>query len=233
MNELLIADNPADMAKAQHSLIASTKNKVAEAIQDATDAKLMRDQMRTAKMNDLPAARLHEKATERVCFLTKVQAALEAGYLMMPDMPGEVLAVRTDKETPKHCWRWSRSKPDMHPANPKLPVGVATYKSPRPSIEARFIEDPAHRDSHSEFKPVRLRNPDGIDHKFLKPQVIERTTGAMVKGIFDEIVCVGAKRHNAPTKTLKDPDPIVFGRVISKKQVACFLIAWFMDPTDL
>jgi hypothetical protein len=218
-------------------MIASTAAKIEQAKAEAQDAKRMRDQMRTAGIGSGPAERLHKRATERVGFLVKVKAALEAGYLLMPDMPGEVLAVRTSKDPAwpsKRFWGEYHGLTPTEPANHRLPPGEGWYANPNPDTQFRTVNDPVSgKFLRDEIRATMLRDPSGIDHKFLKPAIIDKMTGAMTRHIFDEIVCVGAKPTKSPTPTRADPDPIVLGRVVSGRQVAAFLIAWFVDLSEL
>jgi hypothetical protein len=228
---LLIASDPHELLREQHRLIASVECKRTQALAEARDAEKMVDQMMTARMDWKPAARLQDRATDRVRFLTKVKSALEAGYVMMPDMPGEVLAIRTENPRlgDRRWWREGDIKP--LPAKHTLPIGEGRYVSPRPTEAVQTNQDPTTKRWITSRRATEIRDPDGLDRKFLKPAVVDRMTGAMARGIFDEIVCVGARP--VPGRKVRDRDPIVLGRVLSGKQAAAFLIAWFVDPAEL
>lgn len=160
----------------------------------------------------------------------------------MPDMPGEIIAVRTNAHEPTPDAQtlragWSASVVPDHRAAKNLPIGEGYYASPRPVTQSR-TDKVKHKRENGTFyeeetryhKAIALRDPFGVNRRFMRPQIIDKTTGAMMQGIFDEIVCV---KPVATSRGRKANDPIVLGRVIGPKGVSAFLIAWFVESNDI
>src|SRR5258708_3572424 len=98
MSQLLVASTAEEMATAQSDLIGVAKTKIALAIDEAKQAHDMVEQMVAARMSPAIAKTMHRRATSRVTYLTKIRDALEAGYVMMPDLTGDIFAVRVDRK---------------------------------------------------------------------------------------------------------------------------------------
>lgn len=242
MSELLIASDPQELLQSQHKLIDEVGRKIELAKHEAKSSHDMMIQMREARLNVHEAKRLHTRATSRVTYLIKIKSALEAGYLMMPDMEGDIIAVRSNRSGPspvarrayKSSWKTTsvRSVPDEQSSF--LPPGEGRYISPRQGISttSREIVDGSNKKTEYSTRAISLRNPDGLNIQFIRPEVISRTAGAMTHRIFDEIVTV------RPVSSIRrrSRDPIVLGRIIDKATRRCcaFMIAWFVDPvTDI
>ncbi len=240
MNDrVLVASTPAEMSTLQHSLIQEMQTKIDAAMVEAQAAHDMKEQMLAARLSPAKAKIVHRRATARVGFLTKCHAALQAGYFMMPDMPGDVVAVRLGREMPlpaNRRWRshW-RGIPDE--TGQGLPVGVGEYRSPRQSIETRrvptgkMLSDGKTPEQAPEHRAIELRDPDGLHKRFVKPAVMARTAAAMATKVFDEIVAVGG----TAVARRKDRDPIVLGRIVDpvNNRVAAFLIVSFVNTAEL
>lgn len=240
-DRLLVAGSAEALAAAQRSLIEQTGHKIVLAIDEARLAAQMVDEMSRANLAPTAAKALHKRATERVTFLVKVKDALEAGYCMMPDMPGRVIAVRTTADYPRsEHKKWSErfAAPTMN-ADKSLSSGEGDYKSPTPDVEreVRLVErgyrnpdGTVHKDKEWFTRAVRLKDPDGIDRKFVRPEIVHRMSQAMALKIFDEVVCVDDSDNRTRRKS---KDPIVLGRVVIGTKACAFLIAWFVDPREL
>lgn len=235
---LIVASDAKELAAGQHSLIADIGGKIEAAKDEAKAAHDMVVQLREVRLGSAQAKRLHRRATARVGYLVKIKQALEAGYVMMPDMPAELVAVRTARHWPAPAAKRWRSGGDW--VVPQLPpsgevAGDGEYKHPRYATETtkRTRELTRHdgskyKDDYSESRAVEVCDPDGINRQFMRPEIMSRTAAAMTLKIFDEIATV------TPTSTKRGrrgPDPIVLGRVVDpvSGKAAAFLIAWFVD----
>lgn len=239
MSQLSIAANPEELAKAHRSLIEQMGNKIVAAKEEAGSAKIMADQMIGAGLSAKTAKAIHKRSTDRVTYLVKCKQALEHGYVMMPDMPGEVVAVRTNRDEPTAQERTRQSaqhRVPAHKATNGLPGGMGRYVSPRQTmgssasheVERKRHDGTKYTETPRDHFAVALRDPDGLNTLFFKPLVIDRVTGAMSTIIFDEIVCVRPANRQRLSK-----DPIVLGRIVNGLRVAAFLIAWFCDPSGV
>lgn len=242
MTELLIASDPQELVDAQRSLIVSVDAKIQLAIKYARESHDMVETMKAARLSIATAKAMHKRATSRVVYLKNIKAALEAGYVMMPDIDGEIIAIRSDRKTPspaarqhrKGGWRNSviSSVPDERSSG--LLAGEGRYISPRQKVDISHARIPGNSGERDEYTAhaVSLCDPDGLHRRFVRPEVISRTAGAMQRRIFDEIVTV----RPAQTRHRCSLDPIVLGRIIDKETKRCsaFPVAWFVEPaTDI
>lgn len=170
-----------------------------------------------------------------VKFYEKVEAALKAGYYIVPDFPMDVFAIRT---TQRNVSRNKAIGVDYTPLVDNQdtnlpPVGQGRYESPdaRIGFQRKKLE-PAAPGRDPRTQNIRYAIDWGtIDFPFLataKPDVIKATTAAMDKLIFDEMG-VAPQQPRA--------DPMVMGRVMYRKgytrRQVTFLVAWFLDTDEL
>lgn len=240
MNELIVGGDPQELHQGHLALMEQIDHKIIVAKADAKSAAEMKDQMLAAKMDVAAANKLHKRATERVGYLIRVKSALAEGYFMLPDMPGEIIAVRTD-ETKSNRNRQFRETWNIAAVKAKhsLAMGEGEYVSENPAVETQRVEvektkynGEKYLETVTERRAASLRSMDSLDARFMKPQIVSRLSKALALKLFDEIVCVGGSSATA-VKGRKDRDPIVLGRIITDTTVTAFLIAWFVDSAEL
>lgn len=240
---IIVASNPAELVEAQHQMIHQIEMKLNKAIDDARQAKELHEMAVVSKFNVTAMKRMHKVATSRVTYLTKTLQALQLGYLMMPDMEGEVIAIRTTRTDPSPSSKrissndWPRSVPDESPTY--SPIGEGEYKSPSQIVHRQLRRVDKDRDGKDieryGYAAVALRDPFGLDRRFIKPTVLARTVKAMELKLFDEIVTITPQSRTRFRSRRRSRDPIVLGRVIDKEtqSVISFLIASFVDINEL
>lgn len=233
---LLVASDPHELAQAQHRMIAELGAKIDRAKEEARLAAQTKDAMVAARLSPKQAVVMHAKATARVTYLVKIKQALEAGYCMVPDMEGTVIAVRRNTVGPTAIARRERgsswSVPDERGQG--LPAGEGSYRSPTQIISHRKVTENDYQGKPQQVNKYwadRIKDPDGIDRKFMRPEVMNRTARALADRLFDEVVTV--KPWNSQQR--RNRDPIVLGRVVDTKNrtTAAFIIAWFIDTAEL
>lgn len=239
---VVIANTASEMEAAQCGLIDWVQAKVAlcetelrEATQNVSIAKARKWKVR-------PFQKIATEAAHKVNYYNKMKLALEAGYTIMPDLPGIIMAVRTAQTRPRQdtvevTWgerNLVNAQPDESPAG-----------------EGRYI-DPGILYDRWETKKERAGGGTDVTRfaranrfdleldfpvKLVKPQILEQTDRALVLKIFDEIVVMpgGTVRDNK--QKLKGLDPIVLGRIVrterGTRRVCSFLITWWLDTRDL
>lgn len=228
----IIALNPRQMAEAQGQTVTWTARKLAEAQRELSEAEAVFASLNAARLNTLPATRMQRAAARRVRFYTKIKAALELGYYIIPPFDLQLFAIRTDRQKPyadKDESRWTREQ------NPRdLAIGAGEWKSP---VAHRF-------EVGKKVEPIPYPSNDGpktrevkvyanlefgdleIPVRALKPQVIEATGRALQEKVFDAL-------GMAPT--YRSADPIIAGRILHPdgKQALTFFVAWWLDESDL
>jgi hypothetical protein len=228
----IAATTPEDMARAQVQVLAWCDDKLKQIEEDRLEFGVMEDAARGAGFDIQAIRRRLSKLKPKREFYEKIRAAVEAGYVIVPNFPITLFAIRTTKESP------TGSDTDRHKyglsdlgQNPSLaPAGEGQNVNPWPATETENVgrrnqetgkdEDYFYRRA-TEFKDVAF--PVAI----VKPQIIEATGEALKKLIFDEIGIVRDSTHG---------DPIVIGRIRERgrggKEIS-FFVAWWLDLADL
>lgn len=235
----VIATNQQEMAAAQAQLVEVAESRLEECRKEIRD---LTENLETAKKHKLKQSGIMAgiyKARRKEIFYEKLKAAFVEGFVLVPNMPMDVFAVRTTR---------------------KRPTGVAfdTEPSPNPIVKDQESNSPAIGDGQNvSIRPetygmmpagIITRKHDGaqiqqykdwatdfrteIDFPFAlaKPRIVDLTTRAMALRIFDEIGVLPQSRKT---------DPMVIGRIFYKTgpygQVheASFLIAWFVETATL
>lgn len=218
---------PEDMPAAQERLITWARAKVASV--EAESAELDAAWQHAKKMKwrwDL--LHKHWKKSVRVGqYYSKILAGLEAGLNIIPNLPVQVFAVRTDARRPPrnvHIYRWkSTNTPDLE--SKSLPAGEGEYTNAVPETARHEIK----REDGSTAYEVWARDFADVEFPITmaKPQIMEATSRAMALKIFDDFGILPATRQ---------ADPVIVGRVLYPEKygrVVTFLIAWHLDTRTL
>ena len=225
----LVARTPAEMVTAQHDLVAWCTEKAKSLETELREARANLKAAKDAKWRTSGWLNVVSRIQKTLLFYGKVREAIEAGYIVIPNLPLDVFAIRT---TRTHARDTSLQKyvsdiPD-EPAQ-QLPSGEGEYVSPTP--QARRSTD--LKDEKGVVQ-VRVFGAELVDFVFpvvaVQPYVIHATQQALVAKLFDEIGLVQPVRRK---------DPIVAGRIISPKstrwhlKAVTFFIAWWLDTRTL
>jgi hypothetical protein len=236
---VVIADNPAEMVEAQNATIGAIKLKMEHAQTELADAVETLRSLEAAGMATSVAGRMEKRAQSRVDFLTKALQALEAGYVIVPEMPSEVVAIRV-RRRPRHQHETAHGNytPSINPGKAEaLPAGEGEYVDPIPVTKIeKFHENQGdgtltrtHRMTTGEWD-----TEIALPVEFLRPTVVQRTSKVMMRKIFDEIAVIGASGTFTGARA-KKADPMVVGSVIDHvaKRKLWFLVAWFVDTKTI
>lgn len=230
---VVVASNPTELEAGQKHLIASVRAKEVQQQEEVRAAEETFAIAEAAGISVEPAKRMLARAKGRVLYLSKIAAALEAGYVMVPNFPGSTIAIRVTRDRPRARAgestnrQWAnpnREQPDRSPAgegrfvSPKAEVDVDTEKTDEG--KTRYI-----------VTPTELQEEIALPGEFLKPMVVKRLEQAMADKIFDEIIVTPGRRER------RRGDPMVLGRVLARRRdypndsprMLTFLIAWFQD----
>lgn len=187
------------------------------------------------KLRSIPAQIQRAKARRR--YYEKVKAALEAGYLVVPNMPVDLLAVRVREGSApaegafgSSTYRWNRfrTQPQV------LPAGEGEYVDDeigRTSETSRIPDGKGGEKVETTYYSAPSYDAPDFPIRFVKPVVLQATQQAMARRIFDEI---GTVRQDA---RIAGKDPIMVGRIRSdngrQPRIATFFLAWWLNPADL
>jgi len=77
------------------------KEKEADAEIEVRQARVTLEAAARANINSGPIKRILAKAEHRLMFLGKARQALEAGYVIVPNFPGDTIAIRVKRMGPR------------------------------------------------------------------------------------------------------------------------------------
>jgi hypothetical protein len=224
----IVALSPTDMATAQADLVAWCVRKVADVRAELSDLETNLEIATERGWKYQTVAASITRTQRRVIYYEKIKAAVEAGYLIVPNFPIDVFAVRVKRaRQPEHVTdsRWS----GQFTADAQL----------LPAGEGRYVDDRVEYRDESHVAMVngkeqhvrRYVTTDYADVDFpvtlVKPAVLGATARAMALRVFDEMGTVTNRSGR---------DPIVVGRLRDPRgngRCCTFFIAWWLDAATL
>lgn len=226
----LIALTPTEMAAAQASLGDWCAEKIKAVTVELADAEVNLESAKKHKWKSSGFQSLVQRTRSRLTFYEKTKAAVEAGYLVIPNFPIDAFAVRRRKnegELPDGRPGYHSSSPDNLPAM-VLPVGEGEYANPVPSVYKKTI---GKDDKGADIVRWFRHSYQAVEFPVTvaKPHVIDAAQKAMSLRIFDRIGLVG--------ETAPRGDPILVGQVLRKEgwneRRLTFFIGWWFNWRDL
>lgn len=230
----LVALTPAEMVPAQHDLIAWCDRKIRSLADERDDLELHQKlAIEQGWKTSVVVAGLNRN--ERLTtYYEKMRAALQAGYLLVPNMPIDVLAVRVNRvkqPEERRDNRWGRFEAKAQSA---LPAGVGRYVDETVAQHARNYRTVNEKNESVVKTQYYSGDYDEVDFPvaLTKPVILDATARAMALKIFDEI---GRVRNDGQSFRSK-ADPIMVGRLLDPRKGrngATFFIAWWVDTSSL
>ena len=249
IDRTFVALTPEDMPTAQAEILAWCRARIVDLSRELAEA---RQSLRETKRLMLGSPKAWQnvvrRTVNRMIYYAKIQAAVRAGYLVVPNLPAEFIAVRVNDRAPRVV------EADAYPnainaAKPQLnlPPGVGRYvDETNPHTNLSYDERVPDGNGGTTLQHRRWNRVDSYDETvdfpaiFAKPIIIQATERAMALKLFDRIGIV-----NGGTTSLKSrkSDPIVIGQIIDGSQtrswgggyprVVTFFIAWWLDTRSL
>lgn len=227
----LVALSPTDLAPVQSALTTWCARKCQALRLELTD---LEEHMLIAVSNGWKLRGLQasiRRTEQRIVYYEKMQAAVAAGYLMVPNFPITVLAVRVERGSPREVVassEWSRAfdtVPEL------LPAGEGRYVDERMPHRDESFERKNEKGELTTVRRYVASDYDAPDFPFraVKPAVLSVTQRAMAQRIFDRIGMV----QNAPGT---GRDPIMVGQLLDPRghdRRATFFLAWWLDLASL
>jgi len=225
----LVALTPADMVPAQTDLMTWCDRKVAAVQRELADLEANLEIAETAglKMRGIEAA--VNRTAKRIVYYEKLKAAVEAGYVVVPNFPIDIFAVRVrrgkQRETTDDYSRSSKfeAKPEL------LPAGEGRYVD-----ERVFTSSEEYEAKNYDGKPIIKTRYTSADYdvvdfpvSVVKPSILQATQQAMALKLFDQMGIVQNQVGN---------DPIVVGQLLDprgNRRCVTFFVAWWLDTASL
>lgn len=221
------AQSPDEFSTANNALIEWCRQKVDAVQKDATELREAYELAVKNKWRTVTLKRHAELAAKRVAFYKKIQTALEMGFVIVPNFPVTVFAIRTEKNKPlKMATFDSWNSNEQH--STALDAGAGEYKNPFPVMHQRALptenkpnqkEYYSHHWDEMEF-PLQMS----------KPNIMETCNRAMALKLFDDLGVLPGKTKVDPiiVARLADPRSTKYNR-----RFVSFIIAWHLDTRTL
>jgi hypothetical protein len=227
MNELektesqqLVALSASDMPVVQESILEWCDLQIRNTKPELRDAKENFVNAQKHKWKSSPFKNLVRKFERRIEYYEKVKVAVKEGYVIVPNFPVDIFAIRTKAKTP----RYDQSQSYWHDFlqnSQSLPQDEGEYKNAAPKVEV------IKKDDKRIYYPEEFKPDIAFPVTAVKPLVLEATQKAMALKLFDEI---GIVRQSSGR------DPIVCGIIKNPSRAfhqLTFFIAWFINYRDI
>lgn len=218
------ASTPDEMMMANAALVTWCDTKIAglQAEEDELTASY-----EVAKKNKWKSTTLKKHADlagKRMVFYAKMKQALEEGFMIVPNFPVEVFAIRSTKEKPLKLLstnHWDRHQQNAATLNP----GEGEYRNPFPAVMQRSFPPDDKGNVSKEFWAEQWKEME-FPLTMCKPHIMEATNRAMALRLFDDFGILPSTKRTDPliVARLKDPRSTQF----SQKFIT-FIVAWYLD----
>jgi hypothetical protein len=231
---LLYATDPRGVTQAMAEMLLWVERKIALMRVEVVECAEVARMAETAKWATKGTQRMLARAHNRLAFYQKIKAALEAGYLVVPNMPMRNLIVRRKSQRADGGTvnlRWSMPTFEQNPT-PNLPQGEGENQNPLPSIHRFSVRGPDDPKT-GQATYIQYAKPDELQDiefpvEIAKPRVLAAVEAAAAQRLFDEIGIVEDTPRNrrAPGR---GGDPILIARIrnpVSRRPDVSFFVAW-------
>lgn len=234
----IVAIGKEDFAPARERLLALLQAHFDEQRALAVD---LRENIAIAKRNKWRASGLQRAlriADRMATFYDNAHVAVEAGYLLAPNLQADVFAVRKSSTEPcdlpaeAHSDFYWRLATPLVSADPSIPAGEGEYVSDVPVVNrySQKWKDDKGEHTRQVVDPTAFQPPEAL-LILARPKLMEAAERAMALKVFDEVGIVGATRRS------RRGDPLLVGRIIHPTKPGdgdlSFFLAWFFDPRSL
>lgn len=223
----LVALTPADMVPAQTDLVTWCDRKIAAVRAELADLETNLELATEHGWKHTSVAASINRTAKRILYYEKLKAAVEAGYVIVPNFPIDVFAVRVKRS--KQAEKVSDSKWGGFRATPQLlPAGEGRYVDE----SVMFRDESIVTMVDGKEKLVKRYVTDDYDEvdfpvRVVKPAVLQATQRAMALRIFDQMGTV---------QNQVGRDPIVVGQLLDprgNRRCVTFFVAWWLDTASL
>lgn len=229
-DQTLVALTPADMVPAQAELLTWCDRKILAVKAELADLETNLELATEHGWKHTSVAASLNRTAKRVLYYEKLKAAVEAGYVIVPNFPIDVFAVRVQRSKQREATATYEHSLDYQTAKAELlPAGTGRYVDGRLlTRDESFTEDLGGGKTKDVSRYVS-DNYDAVDFPvvLVKPAILQATQRAMALRVFDQMGTV---------ENQVGRDPIVVGRLLDPRGngrcVTCF-VAWWLDTSSL
>lgn len=227
----LVALNQPQLQAAHAQMLGYIRQMIAETRSESVGERANLATAREQGWATAPFERRVRTLGRSLLFYEKLEAALEAGFVLVPNFQMDVFAIRTDAINPRGTvqpGRWNRFVQNAQ----LLPPGEGRYVGPLPAVE-EDVSEVFQGETRKEV--VRQWPSEFLEVAFplalARPEIVTRAGEVMAMKLFDEI---GLAR-NADQGGARG-DPILLGHLRNPRRMrqgATFFLGWYFDPRVL
>ena len=227
-NLALVALTPSDMPEQQRKLSAWCDRKIDLVERELAHWVALQDEAVAGGFKHTAYSAGANRTAKRIDYYKKIKAAVDAGYLIVPNMPTRTFAVRVKRATPARKVRDYESSaaqvtPDL------LPAGEGRYVD-----ETSHIDSETYPDTNYKGEPITKTRyfatefDEDVDFPLqgVMPEVLRATSRAMALRLFDQL---GVVQNDGGR------DPIVVGQLLDPRgrRLTTFFVAWWLNTASL
>jgi len=226
----IVARDAEEMATAQKQLEAWFNGKITVLKRDLKESHETAEAARRGGFVHKPFEKAASRIQKRIEYYEKCRDACAAGYVLVPNMPMTLFALRTNRNKPRTNWQsnWQSGWPERSDSPPSGEGRYVDDDSFTKRRETPFIGRDGKEHMKVERSPSRFDEEIDFPVSIAKPAIMTRTAEAMAVKCFDEIGVVDNQDGRG--------DPLVVGHIRDPRgngRGATFLIAWFVDTAEL
>lgn len=236
----LVARNPVELEQAHHAMLKWARDKQADMLRQVHEAQERISVAKRSKWSTTKHVSDKAMAHKRLSFYQKIEGAIMAGYLVIPDLPLNLFAVRTKATRPKANRREGAWNTGRTLEGQQLPAGEGTYVSAEPTVRRFSVNDRNDKGALVErwFNEAAEFREVSFPVVLAKPVLMTQVAQAMTLKVFDEIGLVvdGNMSGMVNRGTRGKGDPILVGRIRNPRQFrpsACFFLGWGLQTDRL
>lgn len=228
----LTATEPDEIASAQQALILWAKQKIESLKAEQKELQDACDHAVSQKWASATLKRHAALAAKRIEFYEKMKSALEHGYVIIPNFPVTVFAIRTEKEKPTKVFLASSAhRGNQHEQKAEcLNQGEGDYKNPFPIVEKECTREEEQNKTAEYVDSAEIWKKLDFPIQMSKLKIMEATTNAMALKLFDDFGIMPER---------KKEDPIIVARLLDprstkyNRRFITFMVAWHLNTRDL
>lgn len=215
--------HPIQMQESQEALIAWCNKKIIAVTDEADELRLAYEHAKKNKWQTATLNRHYNLALKRQQYYIKIQTALVQGYYIVPNFPIQMFVIRTRKDRPKGQWKKNEYYINSATAD-VLELGTGEYHNPEVMVEKHHTWNA----EKNQYDLTHVTADEFAETEFpinmAKPSIMDATSRAMAKKIFDQIGVLPSFRKNQ--------DPLIIGQILGHNKIVSFMIAWHLN-TDV
>lgn len=241
----LVARSPLEMQNAQGDLAAWLRNKLTGVEAEIVELNAALTEARSNGWATRALTRQRDKAVGQETFYFKVLSAVEAGFVIIPQFPIDIFAIRVARKNVtghyvehknSYAGRAAREIPLQVTDHPK--AGEGRYESPVALLRGGTSDVDDGKGGKDRVEEAFTSGEWGeivFPIQAARPVVMNATAQAMALKVFDQIgVCLPQTGAGVSRRG----DPLIIGQILGKKEgysqrCLSFIIAWHLSLNDL